>query len=102
MTSTLKTKAGTSTIETKAGTSPIKTTTGNQPSKARIRQSFERAALTYDSAASVQRRICQQLAGRLPPGFQPFNILDAGCGTGYALALIQQQFPATTTLALDL
>lgn len=102
MTSTLKTKAGTSTIETTAGTSPIKTATGNQPSKARIRQSFERAALTYDSAASVQRRICQQLAGRLPPGFQPFNILDAGCGTGYALALLQQQFPATTTLALDL
>ena len=92
----------TSTLKPKAGTSPIKATTGNQPSKARIRQSFERAALTYDSAASVQRRICQQLAGRLPPGFQPFNILDAGCGTGYALALLQQRFPMANPLALDL
>ena len=28
-----------------------------RPSKARVRQSFERAAPTYDSAASVQRQI---------------------------------------------
>ncbi|HSG22681.1 MAG TPA: malonyl-ACP O-methyltransferase BioC [Azonexus sp.] len=75
---------------------------GNRPSKARIRQSFERAAPTYDSAASVQRSICQQLAGHLPPSFSPACVLDAGCGTGYALALLQQQFPAATTLALDL
>lgn len=83
-------------------TSAIKPKAGNQPSKARIRQSFERAAPTYDSAAGVQRNICQQLAGRLPPGFKPFSILDAGCGTGYALTLLQRQFPAATTLALDL
>ena len=102
MTSPIKPKAGTSTIETTAGTGAIKTKTGNQPSKARIRQSFERAAPTYDSAASVQRNICQQLAARLPPDFQPFNTLDAGCGTGYALALLQRQFPAATPLALDL
>ncbi|MBT9523588.1 MAG: malonyl-[acyl-carrier protein] O-methyltransferase BioC, partial [Dechloromonas sp.] len=37
-----------------------------RPSKARIRQSFERAALTYDSAADIQRRICTQLADGLP------------------------------------
>ena len=101
-TSTIKPTAGTSTLEPTAGRGAIRTTTGNQPSKARVRQSFERAAPTYDSAATVQRRICEQLATRLPPGFQPLSILDAGCGTGYALAFLQQQFPAATPLALDL
>jgi len=83
-------------------TNPIKPKADTRPSKARIRQSFERAAPTYDSAASAQRSICQQLADRLPPGFKPARILDAGCGTGYALALLQHQFPAAKTLALDL
>jgi len=85
--------------KTKAGA--LKPEAAPRPSKAHIRQSFERAAPTYDSAASVQRSICQQLAGRLPPGFTPARILDAGCGTGYALGLLQRQFPVATTLALD-
>ena len=38
----------------------------SKPSKARIRDSFERAAPTYDSAADIQRRICAQLADGLP------------------------------------
>ena len=36
-----------------------------RPSKARVRQSFERAAPTYDSPARVQRQICDQLASLL-------------------------------------
>lgn len=83
-------------------TSALKPTAGTLPSKARIRQSFERAAPTYDSAASVQRKICQQLIGRLSPALEPASLLDAGCGTGYALTLLQHRFPAATTLALDL
>jgi malonyl-CoA O-methyltransferase len=80
----------------------IKSEAGTRPSKTRIRQSFERAASTYDGAASVQRHICQQLATSLPAKLLPANILDAGCGTGYALALLADRFPAAKALALDL
>jgi malonyl-CoA O-methyltransferase len=82
----------TNTIETKAGT---------RPSKARIRQSFERAAPTYDSAADVQRRICTQLAEGLPD-IAPDRILDAGSGTGFAQADLQARFPHAHAVAIDL
>jgi len=74
----------------------------NRPSKARIRQSFERAAPTYDSAAAVQRLICRQLLAGLPQQMAVDRWLDAGCGTGFALSLLQQQFTAAHTLSLDL
>jgi malonyl-CoA O-methyltransferase len=74
-----------------------------RPTKARVRQSFERAAPTYDSAAFVQRQICDELASRLgasPPAIA--RLLDAGCGTGYALPLLQSRFPVARIVALDL
>jgi len=74
----------------------------NKPSKSRIRQSFERAAASYDSAAEVQRRICGRLADSLPADLRPARLLDAGCGTGYAQALLQQRYPDAQALALDL
>ena len=73
-----------------------------KPSKARIRLSFERAAPTYDSAAGIQRSICRDLLAGLPADLQPARLLDAGCGTGYALPLLRTRFPAATLLALDL
>ena len=73
-----------------------------RPSKARVRQSFERAAPTYDSAATVQRHICHHLADCLPAMPPVSRLLDAGCGTGYALALLQARFPAAHAVALDL
>ncbi len=73
-----------------------------RPSKARIRQSFERAAPTYDSAATVQRQICNRLAERLPAMPPVARLLDAGCGTGYAQALLQKRFPGAHAVALDL
>lgn len=73
----------------------------NRPAKARIRASFERAAATYDQAADVQRRICEQLAAGLPEGPAPAHILDAGCGTGYAQAMLQERYPASRSIALD-
>ncbi len=74
----------------------------SRPTKARVRQSFERAASTYDSAASVQRQICDQLGGLL--GDQPPSVtrlLDAGCGTGYALDRLATHFPDAHVVALD-
>lgn len=73
----------------------------NKPTKARIRQSFERAAPTYDGAADIQRQICDQLAHTLPMHSQVQYLLDAGCGTGYALALLQKRFPHAQLIALD-
>lgn len=72
-----------------------------KPSKARIRQSFERAASTYDSAAAVQRHICHDLIDRLPSGSVRY-LLDAGCGTGYALPLLCRRFPQAHIVGLDL
>lgn len=73
----------------------------NRPSKARIRDSFERAAPSYEAAALVQRRICAHLAAGLPDGFTAHSILDAGCGTGFAQPLLRQRFPAAYAIALD-
>lgn len=80
-----------------------------RPDKARIRQSFARAAASYDSAADVQRRICERLAATLPanvpqksPGQPPLRWLDAGCGTGHALGLIGARYPDHCAIGLDL
>ncbi|MCG2578198.1 malonyl-ACP O-methyltransferase BioC [Dechloromonas sp. XY25] len=72
-----------------------------KPSKARVRHSFERAAPTYDSAAAIQRRICDRLLATLPP-LTVARLLDAGCGTGYALPLLRQRFPHAHAIGLDL
>lgn len=79
--------------------------------KREIRQAFDKAAQTYDQAATVQRTICQHLLAalqsRLSPevlATSPCCVLDAGCGTGYGLGLLSQSglLPAETTwLALD-
>lgn len=76
-----------------------------KPPKARIRDSFERAAATYDSAAVIQRAICDDLLAALPtnlPATEPHRLLDAGCGTGYALPRLQSRFPKADAIALDL
>jgi len=72
-----------------------------QPSKQRIRDSFAGAAHSYDSAAQIQRRIC----GRLAMGLSettPGVILDAGCGTGYALRLLHERYQQAHLIGLDL
>lgn len=73
------------------------------PARHLVRQSFERAAATYDNAAQVQRRACHALARRLPGALPaPSLLLDAGCGTGYALPLLHECAPESVLLALDL
>lgn len=74
----------------------------SSPAKHRVRQSFERAAASYDTAAKVQRRICGRLALGLPGMMTPGIILDAGCGTGYALRLLRERFPPANLIGLDL
>lgn len=72
-----------------------------RPSKARVRQSFERAASTYDGAAGIQRAICRDLLNVLTAQ-APACVLDAGCGTGFALSLLRERFPESRIVALDL
>jgi len=72
------------------------------PPKSRIRQAFERAAPTYDGAAAIQRDVCHALLATLADAAPPGVLLDAGCGTGYALPLLAERFPVAGRLALDL
>jgi len=71
------------------------------PAKDSVRQSFERAAPTYDAAAKAQRWICARLVSGLPPTLVSAVILDAGCGTGFGLEILGQRFPAARRIALD-
>lgn len=74
------------------------------PAKQRIRQAFDQAATTYDEAADVQREVCDRLAGyfeQADPGFSPFAILDAGCGTGYGIEWLKQRWPSAELSLVD-
>jgi malonyl-CoA O-methyltransferase len=65
-----------------------------------IRRSFDRAAPRYDTAAALQRQVCELLLATLPD-LAPANILDAGCGTGHALGLLGRRWPAARVVAAD-
>jgi malonyl-CoA O-methyltransferase len=68
-----------------------------------VRRTFERAAATYDAAAALQHEVGQRMAERLSlVKLQPAAILDAGCGTGDALAELRTRFPAAFIVGLDL
>lgn len=70
--------------------------------KQRVRGSFDRAAVTYDSAAVVQRRVCERLLDELGcPLSVPTTILDAGCGTGYGSRLLHTRWPDAQITCVD-
>jgi malonyl-CoA O-methyltransferase len=73
------------------------------PDKAAIRMAFERAASSYDAAAFMQREVGARLAERLDyMTLTPAAILDAGTGTGEALAGLRARYPRADLHALDL
>ena len=70
--------------------------------KRAVRAAFDKAAGHYDAVASVQRTACDHLLALVSTqDFSPDRILDAGCGTGYALAGLKRSFPGADLLALD-
>lgn len=69
--------------------------------KQRVRESFDRASVTYDAAAIVQRRVCERLRDELSVPCAPARILDAGCGTGYGAGLLRARWPASTIAGVD-
>lgn len=70
--------------------------------KGAVRAAFDKAADAYDAVAAVQRSACDRLfALAATQALQPGRIVDAGCGTGYALPGLRQRFPAAQLIALD-
>lgn len=74
---------------------------GDLPPKQRIRDSFDRAAVSYDAAAVLQRRVCDLLLAGFAPHPAPVRVLDAGCGTGYGAQVLSARWPAAQIVALD-
>lgn len=71
--------------------------------KQAIRAAFERAAAGYDQAAYLQQEVARRLDERLEVmRIEPAIILDAGCGTGYALPRLAARYPQARLLGLDL
>lgn len=67
------------------------------------RRSFERAAATYDAAAVLQNEVCRRMLSRLDYiRLEPAVILEAGCGTGNAVAGLLARYPRAHLVALDL
>jgi malonyl-CoA O-methyltransferase len=71
------------------------------PPRQRVRESFERAAASYDDAAVLQRQVCEHLLAAFDPYAEPTSILDAGCGTGYGIRLLRGRWPAARITAVD-
>ncbi len=67
-----------------------------------IRQSFDRAASSYDHYAVLQREVESRLLERIEfQRHEPGTILDLGCGTGSASQSLATQFPQANVIALD-
>lgn len=69
-----------------------------------VRQSFNRAASSYDTVGTLQHQVATGLTGlvtsTLPSTFSG-RILDAGCGTGYCLAQLSTTFKEAEYIAVD-
>ncbi len=67
------------------------------------RQSFEKAANTYDCAAVLQREIADRLLQRMDYiKISPARVLDLGAGTGYVCKDVLQRYPESRLVAVDI
>jgi len=72
-----------------------------------IRKSFNKAAPHYQKNAVLQKEVLRRLLERLNDeaqldnAFSPTEILDLGCGTGWAIETLHQQFPQAQITAVD-
>ncbi len=82
---------------------PTRAADPGAPDSRVVRRHFARAAATYDGAAVLQREVGARMAARLDVmKLDPAAVLDAGCGTGDALAEIGVRYPHARRLALDI
>ena len=71
--------------------------------KRMLRRSFEQAAATYDAAVLLQNEVCRRMLARLDYiKLEPATILDAGSGTGNAVAGLLARYSRARVVALDL
>jgi len=71
--------------------------------KRQLRNSFERAAMSYDQAAVLQREVGGRMLSRLDYiKHTPDVILDAGSGTGYGTRQLRLHYPDARILAVDI
>ncbi|WP_338521936.1 methyltransferase domain-containing protein [Candidatus Legionella polyplacis] len=70
-----------------------------------IQNNFDRASLSYDSVASIQRECALILVKYLKkyfPNFYPYSILDLGTGTGYVAEVLLNFFPKSKLVLNDI
>ena len=68
-----------------------------------VRRNFERAAVTYDAVAVLQREIMTRMLERLDyVKIEPERVLDLGCGTGGALTALGERYPKAQVLGADI
>ena len=70
--------------------------------KARVAESFGRAAPRYNSAAVLQHRVGEQLLDELAPDNTFDSVIDLGCGTGYHCPQLQDHYPNARVTGVDL
>jgi len=71
--------------------------------KREVARAFGRAAPSYDAHAVLQREVMMRLDERLElMSVKPNRIVDAGCGTGLGLRLLQARYPGADLVGLDL
>jgi len=69
----------------------------------RVRASFERASVSYESAAALQARVAAELLERLTEfRFAPRVVLDLGAGTGRVTRELKRRYRRALVVALDL
>jgi malonyl-CoA O-methyltransferase len=72
-----------------------------------ILKSFNKAAKNYQQHAVLQKEVLSRLLERLADekaldeDFSPHNVLDLGCGTGWAIPELLKQFELVNITALD-
>ncbi len=71
--------------------------------KIQVRNSFDRAAASYDQAAILQHEVSDRMLSRLDYiKHLPNMILDAGSGTGYGTRKLRLRYPEASILAVDI
>ena len=71
--------------------------------KKTVKNSFNRAAKSYDNAAILQKEVLNRLLQRLQYiRHRPETIIDIGCGTGNGISGLQARFPRARIVATDI
>ena len=71
--------------------------------KARVRASFDRASISYDASAILQKKVREEMLSRLDlVRISPKIVLDAGCGTGHGSFSLQRRFSNAQVVSMDI